>query len=174
ALRTYGAVNVCATPLPALTADAQFLTYAAESGQTPGTQLGQLPPGYAPLTSADKVLTTAAAAKLRAEVSSPQCSQHKVTKPTPSPTPSTSGTVSGTSGTGGTGTTPAGTTPPGTTGTVPAGTRTTVAGDAVPGGITPVASISTAGQYGLLAALCFFAPCAVVGPTLLRASRSRP
>ena len=174
ALRTYAAVNVCATPLSALTADAQFLSYAAGPGQAPGTQVGQLPPGYTPLASADRTLTSAAAAKLRAEVASPQCAQHKVTKPTSSPTPSASGAVTGSSG-GGTGTTPAGATPRGTIPTtVPASTRTTVAGDAVPGGITPVASISTAGQYGLLAALCFFAPCAVVGPTLLRASRGTP
>lgn len=173
-LRTYAGVNLCATPLPALTADAQFLTYAAGAGQTPGTQVGQLPPGYAPLTSADKAITTAAAAQLRAEVSSPKCSQHKVTKPTPTPTPSTSGSGTG-SGNGDVGGTTTGTTPPASNpGTVPAGTRTTVAGDALPGDITPVANISAAGQYGLLAALCFFAPCAVVGPTLLRASRGTP
>lgn len=168
-LRTYAAINVCATPLPALKADAQFLTYAAGAGQTLGTQLGQLPPGYAPLASADRTLANAAAAKLRAEVTSPQCSQHKATKPTASATPTTSGST-GVTGVGSTSPTGATSTPAGG-GTVPVSTKATVAGDALPGGITPTASISAAGQYGLLAALCFFAPCAVVGPTLLRASR---
>lgn len=169
ALRTYAAINVCSTALPALKADAQFLAYAAGPGQTAGTQLGQLPPGYAALTSADRGLTNAAAAKLRAEVASPQCSQHKVTKPTPPVTPPVTGAGSG-SGNGGAGS--PGTTPPASSpGVVPAGTKATLAGDALPGGVTPAASISAAGRYGLLAALCFFAPCAVVGPTLLRASR---
>ncbi|BBH17973.1 hypothetical protein Back2_22600 [Nocardioides baekrokdamisoli] len=168
ALRTYAAVNVCATALPALKADAQFLAYAAGAGQTPGTQLGQLPPGYSSLTSADKTLTNAAAATLRAEVASPKCSQHTTPKPTATATPSSSGTAAGSGGS-----VPNGTTPPASSGgAVPSSTKTTVAGDALPGGITPMASISAAGQYGLLAALCFFAPCAVVGPTLLRASRS--
>ena len=40
-----------------LGADATFLDYAAGSGQNQGTRLGQLPLGYAPLSSADQAQT---------------------------------------------------------------------------------------------------------------------
>lgn len=181
AMRTYAAINVCATSTSDLAADAKFLDYAAGAGQVSGTALGQLPPGYGPLTSSDTGQTSAAASALRAEVSSPKCASHR--------------SPSGSTGTGtGSGSTPAGSIPAGSTGgsggiapgsgvgSTPGGTApgTGKAGSSagaqnsvLAGGITEAADVTPAGQYALLAALCFFLPCVVLGPSLLLAARRR-
>ena len=172
-MKTYAAVNVCQTPLSELAADAKFLDYAAGSGQTSGTKLGQLPLGYVPMTSSDTAQTSVMAAALRAEVTSPKCASH-LNPSAPSggttgvSTPGSSGSGAGTSiGTGSS--TPAGgvTTPGGRTATAAAKST------ALPGGITAAAYVTPAGQYALLAALCFFVPCAIAGPSLLLAARKR-
>jgi hypothetical protein len=184
AMQTYAAINVCQTGLSDLTADAAFLDYVAGAGQAQGTGLGQLPLGYAPLTVEQKTKATAAATALRAEVKNPVCASHKTAPPTTTTPPPPAGT--GTTG-GGTGTI---TTDPGTTGTTvgapngsavgaaPASTTgkapAAVAASAeLPGSVTPAANVTPAGQYALLAALCFFVPCAVFGPTLLARARRR-
>lgn len=182
AIQTLAAVNVCAASTSDLTADAAFLTYAAGNGQSPGTQLGQLPLGYAPLSSADRATTGGIASALRSEVKAPKCASHRRSS---GPTPSggsiggvgggSNGAVGGGSsntGLGGSAATPAG----GSTVGGNAGKAATATGGkstAIAGGITPVADVTPAGQYALLAALCFFIPCVIVGPTLLLAARSR-
>lgn len=65
----------------------QLLTFAAGSGQTPGIGLGELPPGYLPMTDAnglgaERAATVAAAAAVAAQKGDP------VTAPTATPTPS--------------------------------------------------------------------------------------
>ncbi|KHK97635.1 hypothetical protein LK09_10520 [Microbacterium mangrovi] len=181
-MQTYAAINVCQTGLSDLTADAAFLEYAAGAGQAQGTKLGQLPPGYAPLTAEQKAQASAAAAGLRAEVKNPQCASHKAAPPVTTPPAGT-----GTTGGGGAGTIPSG---PGAGGTVPGVPGGSSVGAApasdtgkapaaaaasaeLPGSVTPAASVAPAGQYALLAALCFFVPCAVFGPTLLARARRR-
>lgn len=171
-MRTYAAVNVCTTALSDLTADAKFLDYAAGSGQISGTRLGQLPLGYVPLTSADVAQTSTMAAALRSEVASPKCPSHQASSG--SGGGQAHGSTGSSTGGGGTSTgtgssTPAGgtTTATGTGKTPAAALKSTV----LPGGITAAADVTPAGQYALLAALCFFVPCAIAGPTLLLAGR---
>ncbi|MGN6721833.1 MAG: hypothetical protein ACTHJM_04400, partial [Marmoricola sp.] len=172
-MQTLAAINVCATPTADLSADAKFLDYAATNGQAPGTQLGQLPLGYAPLSASDAAKTTAVAAALRDEVTSPKCPSHQ----NPSGTGGGGGTGGGATGSGGTSSsggtgTPAGgsTSGGGATGSGKAPVAAK-ASTAIPGGITAAAHVTPAGQYALLAALCFFVPCLIGGPSLLLASR---
>lgn len=180
-MKTYAAVNVCATPTSDLTADATFLTYAAGRGQISGTGLGQLPLGYAPLTSSDTAQTSAVASALLAEVRSPKCASHRSSTPTPAggggvPTGS-SGTSGGAANGGGSsigGLAPSGTAPSTTGAAGKVGkTKVSTISTAIPGSITLASHVSPVGQYALLAALCFFLPCAIVGPTLILAARSR-
>lgn len=167
-MRTYAAVNVCATDATGLTADAAMLDYAAGSGQDPGTKLGQLPIGYAPLTSTDKEQTAKVAAALRAEVKDPTCPVAGDPSGSPSGSPG-AGDGSGPTSSGviDTGTTLPGSAPAPAAQAPPA--ITPVSADAT--GTTPSASV--AGRYALLAALLFFLPCLVGGPTLLRLARLR-
>lgn len=171
-LQTLAAVNVCLTSTSDLAADAQFLAYAAGKGQVPGTQLGQLPLGYAPLSSADEAKTASVASALRDEVASPKCASHQKSTGSGGGTGSGSGATAGSGGTSsGGGATPVGgsTTPAGSSkAPVTAKVSTTI-----PGGITAAADVTPAGQYALLAALCFFVPCVIVGPSLLIAARTR-
>jgi hypothetical protein len=51
-------------PAATLTDYADFISYAASTGQTPGTAPGDLPPGYLPLTSSLKAQAQTVAAKL--------------------------------------------------------------------------------------------------------------
>ena len=64
---------------------ATFLKYAAGAGQTPGVELGQLPPGYAPLPADLRSQTLAAAATI---VNPPS----PASTPAPTPTSSTTAT----------------------------------------------------------------------------------
>lgn len=50
---------------------AALLRYAAGPGQIPGTEVGQLPPGYAPLPAAQRQLTLTAAARVAAGAPAP-------------------------------------------------------------------------------------------------------
>lgn len=170
-MSTYAAVNVCTTSLSDLSADAKFLSYAAGAGQAPGTRLGQLPPGYAPLSSADRAKAISMVGALRAEVASPQCASHKKLPPIPGGQGGTGSTNTGGS-TGGTTTPTTSTTTPGGT-TTPSGGAPKITSDAAPGGITPTAYVTPTAQYALLAALCFFVPCVIAGPTLLLAARNK-
>lgn len=175
AMNTYAAVNVCSTSLSDLTADAKFLDYAAGAGQVSGTALGQLPPGYGPLTSGDTGQAATAAAALRAEVASPKCASHQ----TPSGSGGNGSGSTPTESIGGGGTTPAGvgSTPGGTTpgGTTPGGggNGNGAKSSGLPSGITAAAYVTPAGQYALLAALCFFVPCVILGPSLLLSAQRR-
>lgn len=179
-VQTLAAVNVCGTSTSDLSADAAFLSYAAGAGQTPGTQLGQLPLGYAPLSSADQATTASVAAALRSEVRTPKCASHKAPTGTITPGSGSTGTGSIASGSGG-GPLANGSISAPAAGSASTGGGRTIAGGAgaranaiaIAGSVTPVADVTLAGQYALLAALCFFVPCAIVGPTLLLAARSR-
>jgi hypothetical protein len=84
----YAGVTTVGTPAAACSAYAELLNYAAADGQTAGTSIGDLPPGYVPL-SATLRAQTAAAAKTVAT-----CSQ---TVPTDNPDdpPSDNGTGDG-------------------------------------------------------------------------------
>ena len=72
---------------------AEILDYAATDGQVPGTAIGQLPPGYAPLSSALKAQTKDAASVLRDPSAllptpeGPQPAPAPAPVPTPAPTP---------------------------------------------------------------------------------------
>ncbi|HJQ06257.1 MAG TPA: hypothetical protein VJ872_12470 [Nocardioides sp.] len=174
-LRTYAVVNVCSSSLSQLSGYASFLDYAAGAGQTSGNDQGELPAGYAPLSTADRKQAKAVATQLRSEVSDPQCDSHKSTTSSPSPTPTTSaGGTGSTGGTTGGGSVPSGglaPSGPGASSSDP-GVVTTNA-DALPGGITPAAYISPVARWSVLAALCFALPCLVMGPTFLGAARRR-
>ncbi|MGN6162302.1 MAG: hypothetical protein ACTHOG_11455 [Marmoricola sp.] len=177
-MRTYAAVNVCTTSLPDLAADAKFLDYAAGAGQSSGTALGQLPLGYLPLGSSDTGQASAMAAALRAEVKSPQCASHRKSTGFNGGGGGGLGSGTGAGGTGGTtGFNGGGSTPVGGSAGAVGGGKAAAAGaapsTALAGSITPTADVTPAGQYALLAALCFFVPCAIAGPSLLLAGRSR-
>jgi hypothetical protein len=169
-MRTYAAVSVCSTDPSDLTADAAFLDYAAGGGQDSGTKLGQLPIGYAPLTSPDQARAAAVATALRAEVTDPKCPT--TSDPATSPSGGSSAGTNDATGSGpgvvdGVGTPPGSASDPGG---VQAGQGISpVSANAT--GLTPSASV--AGRYALLAALLFFLPCLVGGPTLLRVARRR-
>jgi len=62
---SYAIVDVAATTQAQNDAFAAILSYAVEEGQTPGTAVGQLPPGYAPLSPALAAQTLTAIATLR-------------------------------------------------------------------------------------------------------------
>jgi hypothetical protein len=89
---------------------AQFLTFAAGDGQTPGTGNGQLPPGYLPMTSANGLGSLADYTRLAAAAVEGQTGDVPPIVPgqvTPSPSPS--GSASGSpqaSGGGANGTSP--------------------------------------------------------------------
>ena len=174
-VQTLAAINVCSTSTSDLTADAKFLDYAASDGQVSGTQLGQLPLGYAPLSSADAGKASAVAAALREEAKSPKCASHQTPVGTGggaagSGGGAASGSGGGTSAGSGTSTPAGGSTTSTASGKEPVAAKVSTA---VPGGITAAADVTPVGQYALLAALCFFVPCAIVGPTLVMSARRR-
>ncbi len=79
----YAATNATGGDAASREAYANLIRYAADEGQDPGTDLGQLPPGYAPLPAAWKAQADAAAATISAQPAPP-------TTPTESPTASSS------------------------------------------------------------------------------------
>ena len=71
-LVVYAAIPTSGLPADAATDYSDLLTFAAGPGQTPGNGVGQLPPGYLPLTAADGLgglaaFTVAAAADVAAQ-----------------------------------------------------------------------------------------------------------
>lgn len=176
-VQTYAAVNVCAASTAELTAYAKLLDHAGGAGQTTGTTLGQLPPGYAPLGEADRARARAVAADLRAEVRKPACSSHRAsdappsTSPTPTPTTPTAPPATAGPSVPVTEVTPPAAAAPGAA--TPGGGATAALVDAAPLGVTPVAHVSAAARYALLAALLFALPCLVGGPSIIRAARTR-
>ena len=85
---TYAAVDTT-RPAADLTAYANLIAYAAGAGQTPGVALGDLPPGYLPLTASLKAQALTVVATLRAVAKAAS----------PSSSPSTSGSTTAPSGT---------------------------------------------------------------------------
>lgn len=172
-MQTYAAINVCASTTADLTAFASLLDYAASSGQTSGTKLGQLPPGYAPLDSTARGQTATVANDLRAEVKHPKCASHQAAPGSGS----TGGTASNPGSSGGSGSptssTPTGGSGPTATNASPKGSATPVA-SGLPGGLTPAADVTPVGQYAMLAALCFAILCLFGGPVLVTAARKMP
>lgn len=172
-MQTYAAINVCAAPLAQLTAYATFLDYAAAGGQVPGTKLGQLPLGYAPLNAADRAQTKTVATHLRAEVRKPECASHKASAPaatgkggasSPSSPPSTNPSAPSAPANG--------VTPPATPVGAPP-TTTSAPTASVAAGITPAAFVTPAARYAVLAALLFALPCLIAGPSIVGAARRR-
>ena len=63
----YAAIPTAGLDKATAQAYASFLTFAATDGQTPGTNVGNLPPGYAPLPDVLRQYTLAAAAAVAAQ-----------------------------------------------------------------------------------------------------------
>jgi ABC-type phosphate transport system substrate-binding protein len=154
---TYAVVNVCASPLSALADYRKLLTYAVGTGQVTGTEPGDLPNGYVPLSPTFVAQTTGVVADLETEIKTPACPSHIVT-PTSSDTPdpivddSSGGAVSS-SASGG------------RSAPIPTASPTP---SAVP--VTrPTPAVQTAAtRYTIWAALFFAAPLLAIGPLLLR------
>ncbi len=62
---TYAAVSVCKATPEELSAYAKFISYAVGEGQVSGSQTGQLPAGYFPLSSAQKALARTVASTIK-------------------------------------------------------------------------------------------------------------
>jgi hypothetical protein len=143
-----------------LTDYADFISFAANQGQTPGQAGGDLPAGYLPLTTSLQAQANAVVAQLRqiaagGPTSTPTPTVSSSSSRTPAGGPSTGGT-SGSTGAGSGGTQPSATpnspastgTPNGTTGTSPASTASTCAPSTTPTvtptpSVTPTATAST-------------------------------
>ena len=114
----------------ALTDYANFISYAANQGQTAGTTQGDLPAGYLPLTSALQAQANSVVTQLKADAAA-------------TPSPSTSTTPAGNTTTPAANPTPpAANTPP--AGNTPAG-NTTPAGNSNAGNTTPAANTNAGG-----------------------------
>jgi len=61
----YAALNVCDADAQSRSDYAKFLSYVAGAGQTPGLDVGNLPLGYLPLTSAQRAIDKSVASTLR-------------------------------------------------------------------------------------------------------------
>jgi hypothetical protein len=165
----------------ALTDYATLIQYAANQGQVPGSNPGDLPPGYLPLTDALKAQANSVVQQLQQLASpTPTASTTGTTSPTESATQqattsgtTTSGTTTGGTTTGGTttgGTTAGGTTTGGTTtgGTTTGGTTggTTTGGTTGTGsGTSGPASTASAHPTGSGSAAASTSP-AVGGPSI--------
>ncbi|WP_300679845.1 hypothetical protein [Nocardioides sp.] len=152
------------------TAYADALTFLTGTGQTAGLQVGDLPPGYAPLTKTLAKDAVDAIAALRAGL--------PTTAVSPSATPSTSTTAPSTTPTSGAGTGP---NPGGTGITVPEGTTPGVTTVAAPGPatVTPGALVPTAAgtetwpKYTLPLGLAIALWCGLFGPLMRTRARFR-
>jgi hypothetical protein len=67
-LPVYAAINPLMDDAPLRAVYADFIRYAAQSGQTPGTELGQLPAGYAPIPPSWVVQAMNAASVIQAGI----------------------------------------------------------------------------------------------------------
>lgn len=72
----YAAVSVCDATLGQLANYTKLLTFAKGKGQTPGSERGNLPEGYVPLSSEQTAALGSMIAKISAEVSTPVCPEH--------------------------------------------------------------------------------------------------
>jgi hypothetical protein len=100
----YAVVPTSGVPAAKAAKIAQFLNFVAGAGQQPGSQPGQLPPGYLPLPAKLRAETLAAAAKVEAQAgrshshagsasaSASPTPSPTTASPTPTPTPSPSST----------------------------------------------------------------------------------
>ena len=155
AMLSYAVINVCDSPLAALKDYKKLLTYIVGAGNTQGSDPGDLPLGYVPLSSDQIAEVTTTNTALQAEIDNPVCPQHLVT---PSPTDDSSDgggfpVSSGSSSGGG---------PHPSTSPTPLATQKPL--------LTPAVQ-TTATRYSILAALLFAIPCLGAGPVLLRLKR---
>ncbi|WGL53325.1 hypothetical protein P5P86_05725 [Nocardioides sp. BP30] len=176
-LPTYAVINVCGASRSDLTAYAKFLSYAAGAGQVLGTQRGQLPLGYAPLSSSDQKLASAAAARLASKDAQADCPGSSSTGGD-TPTSSTSSSAHPSSQPSVAPTSAASVVPPGdapSAGTPGTGSATASGGTVTQaqGALTAAASVTPAARYAVLAAMCFALPCLIGGPTLLASTRRK-
>ncbi|MEY4313232.1 MAG: hypothetical protein RLZZ319_741 [Actinomycetota bacterium] len=79
---SYAAVNVCDASTTQLTKYAKILGLAASKGQQSGSERGQLPNGYIPLSSDQSKSLSALVRSLKSEVSNPVCTTHASTAAT--------------------------------------------------------------------------------------------
>jgi hypothetical protein len=145
----YATVNLTASDAAARTDFANFLNEVTTKGQTPGVQVGQLPPGYVPLTPTLAGQAAAAATAIQAFVPG------QGTSPDGSNTLATTGS-SGADGTGA------------AAGAAGSGAITTT--DATSGTKTP-ASPAPGGQSGLLITLITGVAGSLFAPALFRRRR---
>lgn len=82
----YAATNPDGGDGPSRDAFAAFIRYAADAGQQPGTDIGQLPPGYAPLPAAWRVQADEVAQRISAGPAGPTPTPTATATPTATPT----------------------------------------------------------------------------------------
>jgi hypothetical protein len=100
----YAMVPTSGIPAAKAAKIAQFLDFVADAGQQPGSEPGELPPGYLPLPAKLRAQTLAAAQKVAGQggrtrpsasaSASPSASPTPASTPSPRPSPSPSRTVS--------------------------------------------------------------------------------
>jgi hypothetical protein len=131
---TYAAVPLGTISKSQCAAYSALLDYAAGPGQTPGSALGELPSGYAPLPAQLTAQTQSVASEVAACPQAPGSGGNPANSRSPSGTNSPSGDRTGPGGTSGT----PGSTSAGEPATVPSGGPANVSpGTELTGGITP-------------------------------------
>jgi hypothetical protein len=146
----YATVNLTASDAQSRTDFSNFINQVTTKGQTPGVQVGQLPPGYVPLTSALASQAQAAATAIASFVAPSAGTQSSTGN---SASFGTGGAASGGSGLANTG-----------------GTGTITATDSVASGKTP-ASPAPVGQSALLICLGSGLAGSLFAPALFRRRR---
>lgn len=157
---SYAVALPSALPAALRTDYASFLRFAAGPGQTPGREVGQLPPGYLPLPAQLRAETVTAAALVASGAGG------STAAPQPSGGSAPAGGTGGTSGTGGTGGSPLGT--GAASSTDPAASGTSGTGSAAPSAGGPAAPAVPTAAAGTPAASASAGPApvvALVGPT---------
>lgn len=144
AMLTYAAVPLGTVSKSDCAAYAALLQYAAGSGQTPGSVLGDLPPGYVPLPTQLTTQAQSVAAEVAACPGATGSGTNSASDGNPSGTSSPPGggtgpgSTPGTPGSTGSGKAGSGTGAPGQSGAVPSGGPANVSqGIQLTGGITP-------------------------------------
>ncbi len=156
-MMTYTAINVCDSPIAALKDYRKFLTYMVGDGNVQGTDPGDLPLGYIPLSSDQIAEVNTTNAALLAEIQNPVCPSHLAT---PSPTDDSGDGGSGYSG---------GTATGGGGGIPTASPSPSPSATSEPRATPPMETTVT--RYSIIAALLFALPCLSAGPLLLRLKR---
>lgn len=72
----YAAVSMCDASLGQLANYKKLLTFAKGKGQNPGSERGNLPEGYVPLSTEQTAALGSMISKISAEISSPVCPEH--------------------------------------------------------------------------------------------------